>query len=177
MASASQKKESKRRERGTETVAAARHAKMLEVLQQFRIVIKSIRSHYQQVENRSGVNGAQLWALAHIAGNPGAKVGELARALAIHQSTASNLVGRLESLGLVARSRVRHDQRAVELVLTAKGGRAVRRAPRPLIGVLQQALSDIPEASLDVLHRHLGRLIGAMNIRDTRGRSIPLSEM
>jgi len=175
MASVTRKK--KLSEHGTKAVAAARPAKMLEVLQQFRILIKSIRGHYQQVENRSGVSGAQLWALAHIAGNPGSKVGELARALAIHQSTASNLVGRLESLGLVTRSRVQHDQRSVKLVLTVKGARAVKRAPRPLIGVLQQALSDIPEASLDALNRHLGKLIGAMKNHDTRGRLTPLSEM
>ena len=174
MVPATRKKKTKRRQRGTGAVAAARHTKMLEVLQQFHILIKSIRSHYQQVENRSGVSGAQLWALARIAGSPGSKVGELARALAIHQSTASNLVRRLESLGLVSRSRVQHDQRSVELALTAKGARALQRAPRPLIGVLQQALSNIPEGSLDALHWHLGKLIDAVKIRDTRGRSIPL---
>ena len=177
MAPVPRNKKTIRRQRGTGAVATARQAKMLGVLQQFRILVKSIRSHYQQVENRSGVSGAQLWALAHVAGSPGSKVGELARALAIHQSTASNLVGRLESLGLVSRSRMQHDQRSVELSLTAKGARAIQRAPRPLIGVLQQALSNIPEASLDALHRHLGKLIVAMKIRDTRGRSIPLSEM
>lgn len=177
MASVTGKKKTKHRERGKGAIAAARHAKMLGVLQQFRILVRSIRSHYQQVENRSGVSGAHLWALAQIAGNPGSKVGELARALAIHQSTASNLVRRLESLGLVSRSRVQKDQRFVELALTAKGARAMQRAPRPLIGVLQQALSDMPEAGLDALHRHLGKLIGTMKIRDTSGRSIPLSEM
>ena len=177
MAPVTRKKKTKLGDHGRQTVAAARPAKMLEVLQQFRMLIKSIRGHYRQVEDRSGVSGAQLWALAHIAGSPGSKVGELARALAIHQSTASNLVGRLESLGLVTRSRVQHDQRSVKLVLTVKGVRAVKRAPRPLIGVLQQALSDIPEASLDALRRHLGKLIGAMKINDPRGRLTPLSEM
>ena len=177
IAPATSKRKTKRRQRGTGAIAAARQAKMLEVLQQFRVLVKSVRSHYKQVENKSGVSGAQLWALTHIAGRPGSKVGELARALAIHQSTASNLVGRLEALGLVSRARVQQDQRSVELALTAKGARAMQRAPRPLIGVLQQALSDIPVASLDALHRHLGRLIRAMKIRDTRGRSIPLSEM
>lgn len=176
MASVTGKKKTKRRERGRDAVATARPTKMPEVLQQFRIVMKSIRSHYQQVEKRSGVSGAQLWALVPIAGSPGSKVGELARALAIHQSTASNLVGRIESLGLVTRSRVQHDQRSVELDLTAKGARAIQRAPRPLIGVLQQALLDIPEASLDALHRHLGKLIGTMKITDTSGCSIPLSD-
>lgn len=177
MAPVTRRKKTKPGERGRHAAATPGSTKMLDVLRQFRILIKSIRGHYRQVENRSGVSGAQLWALAHIAESPGSKVGELARALAIHQSTASNLVGRLEALGLIARTRLRHDQRSVKLVLTAKGARAVKRAPRPLIGVLQQALSDIPESSLDALHRHLGKLIGAMRIRDTRGRSTPLSEM
>jgi DNA-binding MarR family transcriptional regulator len=102
---------------------------------------------------------------------------ELARALAIHQSTASNLVGRLESLGLLARNRLRDDQRSVELTLTAEGKRALARAPRPLIGVLQQALLDLPENRLDALQEHLGVLIGTMKIKDTRSRSMPLSDM
>lgn len=177
MSPVTRKKKTKPGERRMQAIARPRSAKMLEVLQLFRILIKSIRGHYRRVENRSGVSGAQLWALAHIAERPGSKVGELARSLAIHQSTASNLIGRLESLGLIARTRLRHDQRSVKLVLTAKGARAVQRAPRPLIGVLQQALSDISATSLDALHRHLGKLVGAMKIRDTRGRSTPLSEM
>lgn len=160
-----------------EARASSKRSRMLEVLKLFRMLVKSIRSHYQVVENRSGVSGAQLWALAYVAGNPGSKVGELASALAIHQSTASNLVGRLESLGLLARKRLRHDQRAVELMLTSKGRSALARAPRPLVGVLQQALLDLPEASLDALHQHLGVLIGTMKIKDTRSRAIPLSDM
>lgn len=165
------------RKRAGTARASSKSAKMLDVLKLFRVLVKSIRGHYQVVENRSGVSGAQLWALAHVAGNPGYKVGELARALAIHQSTASNLVGRLESLGLLARHRVRHDQRAVELTLTPKGRSALARAPRPLIGVLQQALLDLPEGSLDALQQHLEILIGTMKIKDARGHSTPLSDM
>src|SRR5258708_36963764 len=74
---------------------------MLEVLAQFRVVFKSIRRHYQDVERRSGLTGALLWALAEIAGRPGGQVGELARSLAIHQSTASNLVRRPAPRGLI----------------------------------------------------------------------------
>jgi len=167
----------RRRKRDGAAIAATSKSRMLEVLKLFRIIVKSIRGHYRMVENRSGVSGAQLWALAHIAGNPGTKVGELAKALAIHQSTTSNLVGRLESEGLVERQRLRHDQRSVMLSLTPKGKAAVARAPRPLIGVLQQGLSDIPDSSLQALHQHLGVLIGAMKGKETAGRSIPLSDM
>ena len=177
MSSVLKKSAASLRKRASTARASSKNARMLEVLKLFRMLVKSIRGHYQVVENRSGVSGAQLWALAHVAGNPGSKVGELASALAIHQSTASNLVGRLESLGLLARHRLRHDQRSVELTLTPKGRSALVRAPRPLVGVLQQALLDLPEASLDALHQHLGVLIGTMKIKDPRSRSTPLSDM
>jgi DNA-binding MarR family transcriptional regulator len=150
---------------------------MLDVLALFRVVFRSVRQHYQRVERRSGVTGAQLWALAHVAAHPGTRMGQLARALAIHPSTASNLVRRLESLGLVARERRGKDQRAVQLYLTAGGTRALRHAPQPLIGVLQQALSGLPARSLDGLRRHLQELIGTMKVKDLRARSMPISQM
>jgi DNA-binding MarR family transcriptional regulator len=151
---------------------------MLDVLGQFRVVIKSIRHHYQKVQKQSGVSGAQLWALAHVARHPGNKVGDLASALAIHPSTASNLINRLVSLALVVRKREGRDKRVVRLHPTARGARALKRAPQPLIGVLQQALSELPAAGLDGLHRHLAKLVRTMKVKDVRaGRSTPLSDV
>jgi DNA-binding MarR family transcriptional regulator len=154
---------------------SSKHRKMLEVLGQFRMVFRSIRRHYQKVQEQSGVNGAQLWALAHIAERPGSKVGDLARALAIHPSTASNLINRLVALDLVARKREGRDRRVVRLVATGRGAGALKRAPQPLIGVLQQALSDLPRGGLDGLHRHLDELIRTMKIKD--GRTTPMSDV
>jgi len=156
---------------------AGRHERMLAVLAQFRVVFRTIRQHYQRVERQSRVTGAQLWALAHVAGHPGTKMGELARALAIHPSTASNLVRRLEALGLVARRRKGRDQRTVQIYLTGKGSKALRHAPQPLIGVLQQALSELPARRLDALGRQLSELISVMKVKDLRARTIPLSLM
>jgi len=155
----------------------AEHARMLEVLAQFRVVFKSVRRHYRDVELRSHITGALLWALAEVAGRPGARVGELARALAVHQSTASNLVRRLAARGLVERQRRGRDQRAVQLFPTRKGLRVLEGAPRPLIGVLQQALADLPPASLRDLHIHLARLVRAMRFRAPQARTMLISEM
>jgi DNA-binding MarR family transcriptional regulator len=150
---------------------------MLEVLEQFRVIVKSIRQHYRDVEHRAGLTGAQLWALAQVAGYPGSQVGELARALAIHQSTASNLLRRLEGLGLVTRQRRGADQRHVQLFASKKGYLVLKRAPQPLIGVLQQALSELPSPALRDLHDHLARVIRLMKVRSLAARATPLSEM
>jgi DNA-binding MarR family transcriptional regulator len=152
--------------------------RMLEVLEQFRIIVKSIKRHYQDVERRAGLSGAQLWALAQVAENPGAKVGELARALAIHQSTASNLLRALEKQGLVTRQRHGRDQRQVQLFASRKGLKLLKGAPRPLIGVLQQALSELSASRLHALHAELARVIALMKHKSVAAaRALPLSDM
>ena len=152
--------------------------RMLEVLEQFRVIVKSIRRHYQDVERRAGVSGAQLWALAQIAEQPGGQVGELARALAVHQSTASNLVRDLEKRGLVTRTRRGRDLRHVQLYPSKQGLALLKAAPRPLIGVLQQALSEMPAARLVALHAQLAHVVGLMRRKQVAAaRALPLSEM
>jgi DNA-binding MarR family transcriptional regulator len=152
--------------------------RMLDVLEQFRVIVKSIRRHYQDVERRAGLSGAQLWALAQVAEQPGTKVGDLARALAIHQSTASNLLRALEAQGLVTRERQRHDQRQVKLFASKKGLQLLKGAPRPLIGVLQQALSELPAARLHALHAELAHVIALMKVKSpAAARALPLSDM
>lgn len=153
-------------------------AMMLAVLQQFRVVVRSVRTHYDFVEARSGVSGAQLWALARIEERPGIKVGELASALAIHQSTASNMLERLVALGLVTKRRVGDDHRVVSVFIAPRGRTALKAAPQPLIGVLQQALSELPPAALQGLHQNLKTVIEAMGVKDVaRARGTPLSDM
>lgn len=178
MATKQRKEKATGRIRADADNSSKRDLQMLAVLSQFRVVFKSIRRHYQEVERQSRVSGAQLWALAHIAAHPGTKVSELARALAIHASTTSNLIGRLDALRLIKRKRIGGDQRTVQLYLTTKGTNALKRAPRPLIGVLQQALSELSQRRLDALHTSLSELISVMKVKDVRARSTtPLSDL
>ena len=158
--------------------SARERRRMLDVLEQFRVIVKSIRRHYQTVEARAGLSGAQLWALAQIAEQPGCQVGELARALAVHPSTASNLVRELSARGLVGRERAGRDLRHVQLYASPKGTRLLAKAPRPLIGVLQQALSELRPARLRALHAELAQVIAHMHRKQvTAARALPLSEM
>ncbi len=151
---------------------------MMAVLKQFRVVVRAIRRHYERVEKRSGLSGAQLWAMAKICGRDGITVGELALELGVHPSTASNMLERLSGLGLISKRRAGRDQRVVRLHATARGKRSLASAPQPQIGVLQQALTRLSPGSLDSLHRQMGELIEVMKIRDvSSAQSTPLSDM
>ena len=147
------------------------------VLQQFRILLRSMKRHYQSVEEQVELAGAQVWALSEIATNPDISVGDLAKRLAIHLSTASNLVRKMEQAGVVTRQRIGDDQRVVRLRATKEGLAALARAPGPPIGLLQRALLDLPGNRLVALQSELETLLAHVKHNDRRASTTPLAEL
>ncbi|WP_418316389.1 MarR family winged helix-turn-helix transcriptional regulator [Piscinibacter sakaiensis] len=145
------------------------------VLRQFRLVFNAIKTHFQQVEKRAGVGGAQVWALSVIRQTPGIGVNELARAMDVRQPTASNLVRTLVEQDLIDVRKDGRDRRAVQLHLRPGGMRVLRRAPQPFSGVLPQALASLDAATLQRLEEDLSQLIGALGA-DASGAKIPLGK-
>ena len=133
------------------------------VLRQFRVVFNSVKTHFQQVEKRAGLGGAQVWALSVIRDQPDIGVSSLARALDVKQPTASNLVRLLVEQDLVEARRDERDRRAVRLRL------------RPA-GVLPEALAALDARTLARLEGDLATLIQALNA-DERGAGRLLSQM
>ncbi len=146
------------------------------VLRRFRIVFNAVKTHFQQVEKKAGIGGAQLWALSLIGRQPDIGVGGLAKAMDIHQTTASNLAKALITIGLVVAARGAPDRRAVQLRLTAAGARVLRKAPGPFAGVLPQALDSLDPATLERLDQDLGALIALLQA-DDHAAQIPLAQM
>ena len=145
------------------------------VLRQFRIVFNSVKSHFRQVERDAGLGGAQLWALSVIAQSPGIGVTELARALDIHQSTASNLVRALSSRGLIASAREGQDRRGVALRTLPVADAVLQRAPQPFVGVLPDALASLDAATLARLEHDLAMLIVRL-AADEADAHVPLGQ-
>lgn len=146
------------------------------VLRRFRVVFNAVKTHFQQVEKSAGLGGAQLWALSVIAAQPDLGVNDLARAMDIHQTTASNLVKALLGLSLIASHRNGPDRRAVQLRALPAGERLLRKAPGPFGGVLPDALARLDPQVLERLDQDLGALITALDA-DERAAGIPLAQM
>lgn len=148
-----------------------------EALRQFRVIFAAVRQHHQDVEKACGISGAQIWAMATLRESPGLKVTELAQALSIHASTASNLLDKVEKAGFIRRERSSKDQRVVRLYLTPAGEAALESAPRPLTGLLTDALSRLPTDKLDRLNADLATLIDHMESIDSGAAQTPLSDL
>ncbi len=134
----------------------------LETLKLFRIIFKSANRHFHEIEKIAGIGGASLWALAEIGETDKLTVTGLATRMSIHQSTASNLLDKLESEGYITRVRSNNDKRVVYLAVTGKGREVLDKAPLPHRGVLPDALMRLKKEALNELHHHLTELVESM---------------
>lgn len=147
-----------------------------QVLRQFRVVFNAVRTHFQQVEKRVGIGGAQVWALHVVREQSGIGVNDLARRMDIHQSTASNLVRQLVKRGLVRPQKSTIDRRNVQLFVEPAGLALLQGAPGPYEGVLPEALQKLSPATLMQLQHHLAQLVHMLQA-DESAAGIPLASL
>ncbi len=120
----------------------------LGTLQQLRTIVGSARRHDAEVRRIAGISGSQLWALSEIARSEGMRVNALSERMALHQTTASNLINALVERKLIRRGRDEEDQRVVRLSITTDGKRMLLRAPGPYVGLLVDALRHVQTPDL-----------------------------
>jgi DNA-binding MarR family transcriptional regulator len=158
------------------TPLAASDDPSVRVLRQFRQVFNAVKKHFQQVEKKVGLGGAQVWALSVIRDQPGIGVGGLAEAMNIHQSTASNLVRGLLDRELIAVDKGATDRRAVQLKVLPAAMKVLKRVPGPFSGVLPDALASLDVKTLKRLETDLGKLLGQLEV-DEAAAGVPLAEL
>jgi DNA-binding MarR family transcriptional regulator len=145
------------------------------VLRKLRLVFNTVKGHFREIEKKTGVAGAQVWALAVVRDRPGIGVNELARAMDIHQSTASNLLKPMIEGGLLVAGRAQADRRALQLRVTRKGLSVLRKAPAPAIGLLPLTLAKLDPDTLVRLDEDLAVLIELLH-PDKRNAKVPMGQ-
>lgn len=135
-------------------------------LKSFRIIFSSVKKHFAHIESQYGVTSTQFWVLWELSKNPGLRVSELAAKLAIHQSTASNLIEKLVKKSWITKKREDTDQRVVRLFLSPHGEAIINRAPASPRGVLVDALDGMTDAELVSLQQSLAVLVSRIKPKD-----------
>ena len=146
-------------------------------LQHFRVIFSSVKKHLADTELSCGISNSQLWVLYELNRAPDLKVSELAANLAIHQSTASNLIEKLVKKMLIVKKRETTDQRVVRLSLTEQGLGLIQNAPPSPRGVLRDSLDRLDMDTLTALASSLEQLTLQINSKDLGAGLIPLSDL
>ena len=64
-------------------------------------LVRTVQIGMQNIEGQHGLSGSQLWALWHVSARPGLRVSDLAVAMQVRHSTASNMLDKLEQRALI----------------------------------------------------------------------------
>jgi DNA-binding MarR family transcriptional regulator len=109
------------------------------------------------------LNQSDFYALVRVVAAEGLTGAEIRRILGVSSSSVTELADRLESAGMVARTRPQSDRRLVVLQPTARGRRAVARALRPALAAIAAAVDELAEEELAVVGRFLQDLDGRLS--------------
>ena len=111
---------------------------------------------FSDTEMRPGT----ISVLTIIAANPGIRHGELARKLRIKPANMTKMIRALEASGLIERHVPEDDRRAIELRLTAKGGKLAERFAESSPQHEMQSFAPLTPDERDELMRLLTKYVG-----------------
>jgi DNA-binding MarR family transcriptional regulator len=149
----------------------------LAALQKLRVIIKTAQEQFQFASETAGISGSQAWALAEIARAPGMIVSELGKAMAIHPSTTSNMLDKMQKRDLIRRERVDADQRVVRLYITSAGENVLAHLPGPATGLLPDALSRMDDEQIAQVNAALSLILEKMHRHEASAAFTPIASL
>ncbi|MBN1589333.1 MAG: MarR family transcriptional regulator [Pirellulales bacterium] len=134
-----------------------------QVIAALRRISRAIDLHSRMLLKTCGLTSPQLTALHAVRRMQPVTVGALAREIHLGQATVTGILSRLESRGLVMRTRGSQDRRSVLVELTETGADLVSEAPSPLQERFHQALSRLEEWERTMILATLQRIATMMD--------------
>lgn len=148
-----------------------------DIVDNLRRVFQVVNEHSKRAEQYTGLTGPQLWAIKVIAESTLIRVSELARRMYLHPATVVGILDRLESRGLVSRTRSTEDRRVVEIDLTEQGKELVSMSPEVAQGLLVKGLETLPGEKLVQIADGLGQLVEILGAQEIPPQLILSSEV
>ena len=136
-----------------------RELKEKEIILSLKVISQYLQRYSKSLEKEFDLSAAQLLALWSIKDAQKLRVSDIAKALSIHLSTASNMLDKIEHKKLIKRVREGKDMRVVYIRLTKRGENLLSKTPHPSQGKLAMALRIMGDREINSLSRNLGNLI------------------
>jgi DNA-binding MarR family transcriptional regulator len=137
-----------------------------EIIDNLRRVFQVVNEHSKKAEKTTGITGPQLWAIKTIAEKAPIRVSDLAHSMYLNPATVVGILDRLESRGLVHRTRSTKDRRVVTIDLSDQGKALVRRAPEVAQGLLLAGLEKLPPEKRNVIAEGLMHLVDILGVQE-----------
>ncbi|MCR9258834.1 MAG: MarR family transcriptional regulator [Pseudomonadaceae bacterium] len=103
-----------------------------QVLVALRKIIRATDLHSRKLGKETGLTTPQLVVMRAVEQQERPVATEIAHSVSLSQATVTNILNRLESHGLIQRSRSARDKRRININLTTQGKNLLEAAPQPL---------------------------------------------
>ncbi len=134
-----------------------------EVITALRRISRAISLHSRTLLHDYGLTVPQLAALHTVQKMQPVTVGALAKAIHVSQATLTGILRRLESRGLVSRTRTGEDRRNVVVHLTEEGGQLIFAAPSVLQERFRRELGKLQQWEQTMILATLQRVASMMD--------------
>ena len=138
-----------------------------EIIDNVRRIFHAINEYSKNIEKTTGLTGPQLWAVKLLAKVAPLRVSDLARQMYLHPATVVGILDRLETKGLVTRTRSKEDRRTVNLLLTDKGKELATKAPEVAQVMLMKGLEELSDEQFSCVEdgmKLIVRMLGAEHL-------------
>lgn len=125
------------------------------------LIFFRLGAHKTKTGSKLGLTNLQLEALQWIEENNGQTPGALARTLSFLRPSVTRIVDSLEREGLVERKPDSKDRRAIQIFITLKGKRLLKKLRGEISEILEELLSFMSNKEKDALLFGLEALIEA----------------
>jgi DNA-binding MarR family transcriptional regulator len=139
----------------------------IQIMDALRRIVQALRASSVQCQRELGLSSAQMFILRALRDRPGSSVNDLAAATHTHQTSASEVIAKLEAKGLVERRHSRQDRRRMELSLSPAGTRLVAAQLRTPQEDLVSAIALLPDEKRAALAEGLIALVTAAGLDAT----------
>lgn len=137
-----------------------------QVLVALRKIIRATDLHSRKLLRQFGLTGPQLVSLREIAARGELSGSSLAKAISVSLPTATGIVARLESRGLVLRRRSSSDRRQMLVSITEAGKHVLETAPPPLQETFTDQLEALPDWEQTQILSVLQRVVAMMEAEE-----------
>lgn len=136
------------------------------LMDNIRRVFQILNEQSQRIKQETGLTGPQLWAIRVINEHGPINISDIAKRMYLHPATVLGIIDRLETRGLVSRTRSKDDRRITWIELTQDGNNLVKSIPEVVQGLLGARLEGISLNDLTAIDEGINRLVTIFGVQE-----------
>ena len=135
------------------------------IIDDIRRIFYALAEEARKTEHETGLTGAQLWVIKLLDEASPMNVTELARRMSLHPATMVGLLDRLETKGLIQRTRSENDRRVVHVMITAQGLELVRNSSEVEQRLLVDGLEPLAENKVRTISIGVDQIVRILGVQ------------